>query len=320
MNIVESMASADVELGNELSKKESAILETAADSHLVLSPSPFQNMPEDVLREICIAFIGADFPTLASRVLPLPYKLMHISSELRRIVLTTPSIWASIHIQLAENRFAPPTKQLFTALVCEARKWFARAGCLPLNISVENLNNRYPAPRNDDEPAIDPAHILLDFLLSLSHRWRSIHLSCSLLHTLITGVVALTAADVPQLRSISLHFEFNTDVLSNSDFLTIPTMEHLTLKIRWGHSFDFTVDWTLLTSLTLGGCRRRSHPSATEIAGILQRTRHLSFCDISIGDCYITNTNHPGEINLPVLKVLYIDQGFKTDKYPGIWI
>ncbi len=149
-------------------------------------------------------------------------------------------------------------------------------------------------------------------------RWRSIHLSCSLLHTFITGVVALTAADVPQLRSISLHFEFNTDVLSNSDFFTIPTMEHLTLKIRWGLSFDFTVDWTLLTSLTLGGCRRRSHPSATEIAGILQRTRHLSICDISIGDCYITNTNHPGEINLPVLKVLYIDQGFKTDKYPGI--
>ncbi len=122
MNIVESMASADAQLGIELSKKEPAVLETAADPHPVLSPSSFQNMPEDVLREICIAFIGADFPTLASRMLPLPYKLMQISSEIRHIVLTTPSIWASIHIQLAENRFAPPTKQLFTALVCEGEE------------------------------------------------------------------------------------------------------------------------------------------------------------------------------------------------------
>ena len=99
MIIEESLASADVRSRFELQgqcKTEAAILETDADHRLLLSSSSFQNMPEDVLREICIAFIGADFPILESRVLPLPYMLMQISSEIRRIVLTTPSIWASV--------------------------------------------------------------------------------------------------------------------------------------------------------------------------------------------------------------------------------
>ena len=323
MIIEEPLASTDGRSRFELQgqcKTEAAILETDADHRLLFSSSSFQNMPEDVLREICIAFIGADFPILESRVLPLPYMLMQISSEIRRIVLTTPSIWASIHIQLPENRYDPPSKQLFTALVCEARKWFSRAGCLHLNISVENLNNSYPASKNDDEPSTDPAHILLDFLLSLSRRWRSIHFACSLIPTFITGIAALSAADVPQLRSISLHFEFNTAVLRNSDFFSIPTMKHLTLKIHWGPSFDLTVDWTLLTSLTLRGCRRRRNPSATEIARILQQTLRLSFCDVSVDDGRITNANHPGEINLPLLKVLYIEERFtgKNNKYPDI--
>ncbi len=144
MIIEESMASADAQLGIEISRKEAATLDTTADHSPVLSSSPFQTMPEDVLREICITFIGSDFPILAPGTLPLPYMLMQISSGIRHIVLTTPSIWASIHIQLPENHYDPPGKQLFTALVCEAREWFSRAGCLPLNISVENLNDSYP--------------------------------------------------------------------------------------------------------------------------------------------------------------------------------
>ena len=83
---------AETELQPCLRKKEAALLEAAADHRRVDSSSSFQNMPEDVLREICIACIGSDFPILASRMLPLPYMLMQISSGVRRIVLTTPFI------------------------------------------------------------------------------------------------------------------------------------------------------------------------------------------------------------------------------------
>ena len=65
MIIEESMASADAQLGIEISRKEAATLDITADHSPVLSSSPFQTMPEDVLREICITFIGSDFPILA---------------------------------------------------------------------------------------------------------------------------------------------------------------------------------------------------------------------------------------------------------------
>ncbi len=85
-------------------------------------------------------------------------------------------------------------------------------------------------------------------------------------------------------------------------------MERLTLEFSWGFSFNLIVDWTLLTSLTLGRCRRHRGPSAIQIARVLQQTRRLSFCNVSVKNGYIENDNHPGEINLPLLKKLYIDQ------------
>ncbi len=297
---------------------EAALLESIADHRRVDSSRSFQNLPEDVLREICTACIGADLPILTSGILPLPYMLMQISSGMRRIVRTTPSIWASIHIQIDEFSYFPPNKLLYTALVCEAEKWFERAGCLALSIFVENLNNSYTPEVIGDEIGPDPANILFDFLLSFSRRWKSIRVSCSLGPTLITRIAALSAADVPQLRSVSIHFELNTAILSSSTFFTIPTLEHLTLQILWIPFYDFAVNWASLTSLTLRRCRRNENPSAMQIGGILQQTKRLSFCDISIGGGLITHAEHPGEITLPLLKVLYIDEGFKFGKPSGI--
>ena len=119
-----------------LREKKAAILETTANHRRALSC--FREIPEDVLREICLACMGLDdIPLLTSPALPLPYTLMQISSGIRRIVLSTPSIWASVHIQIISS--SRMHKMEYTTLLRDARKWFERAGGLALSLFVEDI-------------------------------------------------------------------------------------------------------------------------------------------------------------------------------------
>ncbi len=110
-----------------LRKKEASVLETLSDLRGTLSS--FRNMPEDILREICIAFVAADVPEFSmSSGVYFPsyaslYTLMQISSGMERIVLGTPSFWASINIHIGSD-----AKELhYREIVCEAKEWVERA-------------------------------------------------------------------------------------------------------------------------------------------------------------------------------------------------
>ncbi|KJA19047.1 hypothetical protein HYPSUDRAFT_144267, partial [Hypholoma sublateritium FD-334 SS-4] len=75
-----------------LHEEEAAILESFADHRRVLSP--FRNVPEDILREICIqACVEGDIPALSYLGIPLPCVLAQICRGMRPIALTTPIIW-----------------------------------------------------------------------------------------------------------------------------------------------------------------------------------------------------------------------------------
>ncbi len=168
------------EIGLErLRKKEAAILESTAYHRGVISP--FRDFPEDILREICHAFVESEIsmlacPHIASTPPPAPYLLMHISSGIRHIVLQTPSIWASINFQIdsSSNRV---DEQKFTTFICEARKWLQRAGGLALSINVLDL-----AYGNGGQSGVNlgfnAANTLFDFLLTYSTRWKSVRFNC----------------------------------------------------------------------------------------------------------------------------------------------
>ncbi|KJA19042.1 hypothetical protein HYPSUDRAFT_144224, partial [Hypholoma sublateritium FD-334 SS-4] len=75
-----------------LRNEEAAIFESLADHRLVFSP--FRNIPEDVLREICIqAYLEGNMAELTFMGLPLPFRLAKICRGMRYIVLTTPIFW-----------------------------------------------------------------------------------------------------------------------------------------------------------------------------------------------------------------------------------
>ncbi len=122
-------------------------------------------------------------------------------------------------------------------------------------------------------------------------------------------IAALAAADLPVLQSAHIEFDrlFPHLLLSNTlSILTTPTLKHVSLLTDAIRSFS--VNWASLTSISLNARTDSFCYSMNEIAGILQQTKLLIFCDI-----YFSFWNRSGvalyheEIMLPFLKTLYLD-------------
>ncbi len=300
-----------------LREKEAAILENTAHHRGVLSP--FRDLPEDVLREICLALVEGDisslkFPTFRFGRTLAPYLLMQICCGIRRIVLETPPIWASISFEIDSSRRTD--EQEFTTFICRARKWLQRAGRLALSISVTNFSfdNEYDGSESEEDGKLNPANNLIDFLLTYSTRWKSVHFSSSGKSTLVSYVAALPTVNVPQLRSISIRFQgHDNSIFSNSAILAVPTLEHLELGTSSIRMSDFTVNWEILTSLTLNGY----YHSPRDVSLVLRKTKCLTFCEICVDyDQDLTfGIYSPPEINLPLLKILDLTDELRSSTF-----
>ncbi|KJA16348.1 hypothetical protein HYPSUDRAFT_207145 [Hypholoma sublateritium FD-334 SS-4] len=285
-----------------LREEEAAILETFADHRRVFSS--FRNIPGDILRELCVACVENDMPTLSYPYRPLPYTLAQICSEMRHIALTTPFIWSSINIEISAPRFIDQPGSLvpYSKLARRAREWLQRAGDLALDISVMEAFHES-----------ESSHVLFDCLLSYSSRWKTIRLNCrNTKYTPLSRIAALTSTHVPLLQSIFLQFgsfHCDTSVFRNSIFFTIPTLKHLTLDVDWKNVADFNINWEILTTLTLTVIDRESsayhHAPSPKIARILRQTKCLVFCEISVDRAL---GDYPSEIYLPLLEVLSIEE------------
>ncbi|KJA19002.1 hypothetical protein HYPSUDRAFT_908951 [Hypholoma sublateritium FD-334 SS-4] len=159
--------------------------------------------------------------------------------------------------------------------------------------------------RNLPEEVLRTTNILLHTLLGHSTRWREVELYASSLSSRsMNRIATLTAADVPLLQSVSLRLDGDMPVLHNSIFLTMPTLKHLALHTD--HVPKFTVNWEILTSLTLHEKSRSHRSSQGEIARTLQQTKCLRFCNIAVGRGSVQD--YPGEINLPLLETLFLNE------------
>ncbi len=139
---------------------------------------------------------------------------------------------------------------------------------------------------------------MFDTLLSYSLRWKNLQINSDgpvPLNTYEARHSALTAADVPNWNRSSL--DFHDSLPMSSEFLTIPTLRHVTLR---NVSRIFRVNWAVLASVTIrGGTSRR------EMGRILQQTKRLEFCDITVN---YSNEFYPDEINLRFLKTLIVGE------------
>ena len=172
-------------------KEKAEYLQQLIDSYRAIL-SPFRNLPQDILREIFYHCLPTDRNSIMSAT-EAPVVLTRVCSLWRSVALTTPHIWAKIHIPipghpasswrhpsyLSESALAKRW-QNFSELMqlrCQVvKEWLDRSGTCPLSISLSYpthyiLSN--PLEHGADDELTDP---LIEILLGFASRWSDIHL------------------------------------------------------------------------------------------------------------------------------------------------
>ncbi|KAJ7253552.1 hypothetical protein C8J57DRAFT_1722440 [Mycena rebaudengoi] len=152
------------------------------DAHLALV-SPARRLPDDVVREIFVASL----PTHGNRNCAIsarepPLLLCAISRSWRNLALSTPRIWASIHI-------VAPSNDKIERMVQTVNTWLGRSGVLPLSISLTVSRSIWPPP---------DASSLLTALIHYSLRWK--HIRFLLPPYQLEPLSSLSPEDVPILE------------------------------------------------------------------------------------------------------------------------
>ncbi|KAJ7255834.1 hypothetical protein B0H12DRAFT_960797, partial [Mycena haematopus] len=102
-------------------------LQQFIDAHLALL-SPVRRLPDDIVRSVLTATLpSTGNATISSDEAPL--LLCRVCKSWRALALSTPQLWASLHIVV------PPLSK-FERLLTLITTWLKRSGSVPLDISV----------------------------------------------------------------------------------------------------------------------------------------------------------------------------------------
>ena len=287
-------------------REEEAAISVKFENHVRVL-APIRNLPEDVLREICITCVADPVPGLSPFTTPLPYVLAQISAGIRHIALTTPIIWAQMDIQIREH-YGSWDRRTFLGLVRKVEDWFDSSGGLPLTLYIDDPSGGAYTTVG----SIPESNILLDALFSYSALWKEIQFKSrwEILSAPVLRFAALTNADVPLLQSVTLSLgcSLPPSLLSNIVFLKSPTLRHVSLftpNVR-----KFPINWAVLTSVSLHGRANDLCYSKNEIAQIFQQTKQLVSCDIVMSPPRAEDQFYLEEVKLPFLERLRIVEMF----------
>ncbi|KAF7314718.1 F-box domain-containing protein [Mycena kentingensis (nom. inval.)] len=182
-------------------KHDAACAELAAHKALI---SPMRRMPDDVLRAVFLHTL----PKTRNVVLGPkegPLLLSLVCRRWRDVALSTPRLWASLHIVI------PTTSATANALQSVVGAWLSRTGAVPLSMSTRVSRTRAQRHRwlpSSSDPGSDSfgTQLLAEVLLPVAPRWQEMELAISnrkdwdVLQT-------LKATDVPLLQYLNLQNE-----------------------------------------------------------------------------------------------------------------
>lgn len=312
-----------------LEAERAALFEATAP--LKRAISPFRRLPDDIVRCIFAACLDSNLtrnPTMACTKAPV--LLTRISSYTRRLALASPELWAALHIPimtyLRTNK--SDRKAIMAARVRGVEEWLLRrAGQIPLCISVHEPRSPY-----DTIGWNNPfTHQIVDILLQCCTRWRDV--SFLLVSTsAVRRITALTAADCPLLRSISLQGRneggiSGANAWKESQLFRAPALQKFSTTLSEpGHGmpiYEFSINWENITNLTLKGIYVTGTPTldtalkrafSASLGSILHQATRLISLNIDI----ISSADIRGEIYLPFLKVLSVSEGGESNFSPGL--
>ncbi|KAJ7137512.1 hypothetical protein C8R43DRAFT_928921 [Mycena crocata] len=236
------------------------------DAHGALL-SPARALPDDIVRRIFIAALpSSSNPGIVADEAPL--LLCNICSSWRNIALTTPRLWASIHIVVPieprpQTLPVHPTIESIAGIVAT---WLSRSGAVPLNISMVWSSS------SDDDDGVFP---LDRTILASSRRWRNVQFT----HDPDSSFLAsLSPEDVPSLHTITLHHASCSRDEDSSSFLPLLATKSLRSVTLPGLDYYMRspLCWKKLQHLSISGFATRNSAALD----ILSQCALLETCEL----------------------------------------
>ena len=266
--------------------------------------SPFRRLPLDVMGEI----FAHCLPTHHNAVMSIreaPLLLGRVCSAWRSITLSTPQLWASLHIPTPtpDSGFGPAsTRKMITR--CEAvREWILRSGEIPLSISLYASEAVYSFGSSpDSQRDIEFFGSVSRQILPFSRRWKTLDLRA--IEGSFTRFQEIAEGDVPMLESLSI---VNVPMINlrlqsfffpqaerawqkSSGLLSAAKLRRLSLTDFRGNLLDLPVRWSRLTHLKLDAegstqsSERLSSLRYSQVVKVLKKCPLLVSCSFRLGN------------------------------------
>ncbi|EDR15535.1 uncharacterized protein LACBIDRAFT_302020 [Laccaria bicolor S238N-H82] len=231
--------------------------------------SPFRRLPLEIMAEIFSHCLPTDHNAVMS-VKEAPLLLGRVCSAWRSITLSTPHLWASLHIPTPtpDSRFGPASVRKM-ATRCEAvREWILCSGKIPLSISLYTLDPRvsFKGSSNSDSDSNSQEDMesfgrVSRQIIPFSRQWKTVYLRA--MESSFTPFQAMVKGDVPMLESLSIvnipleDWEPQTSSHAerpwkkSSGLLSAPKLRRLSLTHFSECLYNLPVRWSRLTHLKL---------------------------------------------------------------------
>nr|GAT54886.1 predicted protein [Mycena chlorophos] len=239
------------------------------DAHQALL-SPIRRLPDDLIREICLACC---IPTERNCVL---------SSSEAPILLGR--LWARLYLPepIFQGVLRVSDKRRFEQRIEAARQWLARSGQCPLAITLVGYNQRTLAAREFTSTRF------IELLMEFAARWQDIRLIIDTAS--LRKLATLQAVDVPMLRSLYMSYyrvDFNEEIqawgalqlLSAPHFSRFSgngVMSLAVLPIRWQQLTHLALEMVLF--MTDG------RVDSAGLLDVLRRCPQLEFAKLILDD------------------------------------
>ncbi|KAF5356617.1 hypothetical protein D9758_008205 [Tetrapyrgos nigripes] len=146
------------------------------DAHKALL-SPVRALPVEIISEIFAHCLPGDRNPICSHA-EAPLLLGRVCKDWRDVSLSSPCLWASIHIVIPMSGNPSVLHPLIDARTQGIESWLTRSGSLPLSISIFAVPSEIRGEVTGGL-ILDSVGNLLDCISQRSNRWQDIHFNLS---------------------------------------------------------------------------------------------------------------------------------------------
>ncbi|KAJ7466916.1 hypothetical protein FB451DRAFT_1259514 [Mycena latifolia] len=202
-------------------------IEAYIESHRALISYP-RRLPRDIIQEIFLACLPTDRNAVMSPK-DAPMLLCRICSTWRDIALTTPALWASLHVAV---QFIVGNEQRMLAVA----EWLQRSAACPLSLSMvgDIWDIKWKSHPND-------VTAVIELLAGHAKRWRNVELN----RFSTEALMQLAAVNAPMLEAVDMSGTFIPGQKVELNLLKGKNLHSITVR---AHMLDKLVSELFLAS------------------------------------------------------------------------